>query len=115
MMRKSIYMVFTEPIPGREDEFNDWYEREHIPDVLRVKGIVAATRYEMNPLMPRSEAFPPARYLAIYELDGDPGEILGRLSQAGAAGEMRMTSAMASEHTTSFIFTPLSAPSEPNS
>jgi hypothetical protein len=43
-MRKSIYVVFTEPIPGREDEFNDWYEREHIPDVLRVKGIVAETR-----------------------------------------------------------------------
>jgi hypothetical protein len=109
MISKSIYMVFAESVPGREDEFNDWYEQQHIPDVLRVKGILAATRYMVSPVKTRSGASPPTRYLTIFELDGDPAEIVVRLAQAGAAGALRMNSSIAAERTTSFIFTPTNA------
>jgi hypothetical protein len=109
MTNRSIYMVFAEPVPGREDEFNDWYERQHIPDVLRVKGILAAIRYEVSPVKTRSGASPPTRYLTIFELDGDPAETMVRLAEAGAAGAFRISSSIATEQTTSFIFTPTNA------
>lgn len=32
--------------PSREKEFNDWYDDTHVPDVLKVPGIVRVTRYE---------------------------------------------------------------------
>jgi hypothetical protein len=102
-------MVYAEPVSGREDEFNDWYEGQHIPDVLTVKGILAATRYKVSPVKTRSGASPPTTYLTIFELDGDPAEIMVRLAQAGAAGAFRMSSSIASERTTSFIFTPTNA------
>ena len=32
--------------PAREDEFNEWYNQVHLPDVLETPGIVKALRYE---------------------------------------------------------------------
>ena len=32
--------------PAREEEFHDWYDNTHIPDVLNVPGIVRVTRLE---------------------------------------------------------------------
>lgn len=30
----------------REQEFNEWYDKVHVPDVLEIPGIVRVTRYE---------------------------------------------------------------------
>lgn len=50
--------------PAREKEFNDWYNKIHLPDVLETPGIVSATRYENNHWRPGE-----ARHLALYEFD----------------------------------------------
>ena len=53
--------------PAREAEFNDWYDKVHIPDVLETPGFVRATRYVNND--------PPAagkgKFLAVYEIETD--------------------------------------------
>ena len=41
-------LVFTNPLPGREAEFNKWYDEVHLPEVLQVKGFVAARRYVVS-------------------------------------------------------------------
>jgi hypothetical protein len=46
--------------PGREREFHDWYDSEHIPDRLVIPGFAAATRYEVVEGGPR--------WLVVYEL-----------------------------------------------
>jgi hypothetical protein len=43
----------------REEEFNDWYNREHLPQVVHLPGFVRARRYYCD------EA--PLRYLAWYD------------------------------------------------
>ena len=35
-------IVFTEPVIGREDEYNEWYDEVHLPEVLATDGFVAA-------------------------------------------------------------------------
>ena len=50
-----------DPPPGREAEFDDWYEREHVPSRLAIDGISAATRWWAVDGGPA--------HLAIYELD----------------------------------------------
>jgi len=45
--------------PAFEDEFNDWYDTEHIPERLRVPGFLSARRLERV-------ARP--RYLNLYDL-----------------------------------------------
>ncbi len=51
--------------PKREKEFNDWYDRIHIPDVLGgCPDIKSATRYVLY-----APARGHGRYLAVYEIE----------------------------------------------
>lgn len=52
--------------PGAEEEFNRWYDCEHIPGLVAVPGVLAARRY-------RSEAGE-QKYLAMYHLES-PGVV----------------------------------------
>lgn len=65
-------IVFTEPKPGQEAEYNKWYDEVHLKEVLEVEGFVAAQRFEIAPTQiggPGQTA--PRRYLAIYEIESD--------------------------------------------
>jgi len=57
-----LHLVRMDVAHDHEATFNEVYEREHIPTLLRVPGVGRATRYR-NP----SPTDP--RYLAAYELD----------------------------------------------
>ena len=51
---------------AREDEFNDWYNLVHLPDMMETPGIVNAVRYEnVDPVEGRG------KYLAAYEVETD--------------------------------------------
>ncbi|MBM4219192.1 MAG: hypothetical protein FJ171_06065 [Gammaproteobacteria bacterium] len=57
--------------PAREAEFNDWYDRIDIPDVLEVPGYVRARRGLGQPLPGRPWADLQAiegRYVALYDI-----------------------------------------------
>lgn len=83
-MARSVYVVKTNPVEGREEEYNDWYNSRHIPDVLNVPGFVAAQRFTLEDL-PKNETAP-YRYLALYEIEGDPAKALATLGEAVAGG-----------------------------
>jgi hypothetical protein len=52
--------------PTRENEFKEWYDKIHIPDVLETQGFVKATRYEITqPIQGKG------KFLAIYEIESD--------------------------------------------
>lgn len=57
---KGFLLVTMEPPPALEEEFNDWYDSEHIPERLAVNGFETATRYVCTDGWPR--------YLAFYDL-----------------------------------------------
>lgn len=71
-MATTLLVVLTNPVEGREDEYNDWYTKQHLDDVLAVEGIRAAQRFEWVPSKLSRNA--PYRYLAIYEVDEDRRE-----------------------------------------
>ena len=56
-----LLMVWCE-VPGEvEDEFNRWYNEEHIEERLSIPGILSAARYEAVVSGPK--------HLAVYELE----------------------------------------------
>jgi len=57
----------TEPVARDEDEFNAWYDTEHLPERLAIPGFVSARRW-VDPHAPPGEG----KYLATYELES-PG------------------------------------------
>jgi hypothetical protein len=93
-MTNAILVVHTNPVDGREDEYNTWYDKQHLPDVLAVPGFVSATRYRLSD----AQLIPLAgfRYLAIYEIEGDPHDAMRALRAALKAG-MHVSDAMATE------------------
>ncbi|WP_265737807.1 SDR family oxidoreductase [Actinacidiphila oryziradicis] len=65
-----LMIAQTTPLEGRDDEFNAWYNGEHLKDVLAVPGFVSAERFEVA----SGEA--PFKYYAIYEVEaGTDAEI----------------------------------------
>jgi hypothetical protein len=81
-------LVFSNPIEGREAEFNTWYEEIHIPEVLGTPGIVAAQRFELSKGQLPPAPTPPAHYLAVYDIDGDPAEAFAAMVERGKSGEI---------------------------
>jgi antibiotic biosynthesis monooxygenase (ABM) superfamily enzyme len=63
IMATALFTVKTTITPQREEEFNEWYHREHIPDLLKFKGVVGARRYKA--IVPEDKF----QYLAVYEFD----------------------------------------------
>lgn len=72
-MEKNLLLVFTRPAEGREDEYNQWYDERHLPDVAGLPGIVAAQRFIFQEASRNSvSAAPEFGYLAVYEVpDGE--------------------------------------------
>ena len=54
-------MVYVDIDTQHVQEFNDWYNKEHLPELLSVPGILSAARYEAVKGGPK--------YLACYELE----------------------------------------------
>lgn len=98
-------IVFTEPRPGREAEYNEWYDRVHLKEVLEVEGFVAAQRFEIA-LSQIGDAGgdAPSRYLAIYEIEADDLEAALEKLNAGAA-TMQMSDAFDAEAARAIAYT----------
>lgn len=60
-MTKGLLLVMMNPPERLEEEFNAWYDMEHVPERLAVPGIETAIRYICNGGGPK--------YLALYDLE----------------------------------------------
>lgn len=93
MSERVICCVYTQPVPGHESEYNDWYDHRHLHDVARVPGVLSAQRFEMV----GAEAAlggPLTRFLAIYEIEGDPSGFVGELRSRFGTVEMPASDAL---------------------
>jgi hypothetical protein len=59
--RSGLLLVLVQPPATLEEEFNAWYDTEHIPERAAVPGFRSALRYVCLAGYPR--------YMAIYDLD----------------------------------------------
>ena len=45
MTRKGLLLVLADPPPSLEEEFNDWYDTEHLPERATLPGFETALRF----------------------------------------------------------------------
>jgi hypothetical protein len=90
-MARGIMIVHSNPSsPAREDDYNDWYTGVHLPELLKLDGIVSARRYRV--LDERATN----RYVAVYDIEADDvGAIMTVIQSAVQAGDIHMTDAIA--------------------
>jgi len=63
MSRRGLLLTMTEPPPAMEEEFNAWYDDEHMAERLAIPGFRSARRWVAD-VAPGE-----GKYLATYELD----------------------------------------------
>jgi hypothetical protein len=56
-----VILVSMNVDPSREEEFNDWYNMEHIPHFNRLAGVITARRFRAIEGSPR--------YVALYHVE----------------------------------------------
>ena len=56
-----VILVAMTPDPEREEEFNDWYNTEHIPFFNRLPGVIMARRFRALTGSPK--------YVALYHVE----------------------------------------------
>jgi len=65
---QSLLIVQMNPVPGREDEFNNWYSNVHIRDVMRMDGGISAQRFVQREVQTGFATPAEHRYVAFYEV-----------------------------------------------
>jgi hypothetical protein len=94
-MARFSLVVLTQAQPGREDEFRHWYDTQHVPDVLRVPGVVAAQRFDIPLVKSYLENTPAWTSLAIYELEAeDPQTVMDAIVARRDTADMIMTDSL---------------------
>jgi hypothetical protein len=77
--RLGLLVAMMEPPSELEEEFNDWYDTEHLPERQGVEGVLTAARLVCV------EGWP--RYVALYDLKSR--EVLAGPGYAAITGENR--------------------------
>ena len=104
-MAKHVLVVLSNPVAGKEEEYNKWYTQQHLDDVLKVPGFVAAQRFKFG----TDTGVPSSlKYLAIYEMETD--DIVAAtegLTAARDAGSMYISPAIDLDHVVATVYTPI--------
>jgi hypothetical protein len=102
-MKDFSYVVLSNPVPGRDDEYNEWYSERHLADVMAVPGFVSAQRFRLRDT--QAEGAPQQHYMAIYNMrTDDPEEVIVRLTALVETGKMEMTEAFSYEGLSTVLY-----------
>jgi hypothetical protein len=79
-MPKVQMHVFANAKDGKDDEFNRWYDKIHLSEVIQLTEAIAASRYQLSDHQAADAGG--FRYLAIYEFEVGAKEAFGSLIAA---------------------------------
>ncbi len=89
-MDSYCFVIISSAVEGRDAEYNDWYDNQHLADVLAVPGFVSARRFQILDENNSSSQ----RYLAIYEIESDdPEKTLADLNSRAGTSAMELSEA----------------------
>ena len=71
MSNNYVVMVLTEPTEGQEESFNDYYENQHLEEVLQTTNFTSAQRFKLAGAAGKDSPLP---YLAVYETTADSAD-----------------------------------------
>lgn len=110
-MAKHVFVVFTNPVPGKDGTYNDWYTNQHLSDVLNVPGFVSAQRFKLSDTQRAAGPFP-WQYMALYQIETDDlQKTLATLAERSGTSAMVMSDALAAERL-AWVYDPITPPVE---
>jgi len=106
-MERYEFVVLVNPAEGMDEQFNEWYMRTHLPDVLKVPGFVSGQRFEIAHAQTRKAKPPyPWKYMTVFQVETD--DLQGSLDELMARAHtpaMQMSPALGDRM--AFAFKPI--------
>ncbi|WP_082010570.1 DUF4286 family protein [Novosphingobium malaysiense] len=91
-MASFVMVVQSKARDGRDEEYNAWYDSEHLADVLALPGVKSGRRFDFERTMMGEPGLP---YLAIFEIEAvDADTVITAMGQRSADGSMSTTDAV---------------------
>jgi hypothetical protein len=72
---RSYLIALTNPLPGKEAEFNDWYTNVHLKEVVAVDGFICGRRFKLTSAQFGGQA-PQLQYMVIYEVEAGKAQAI---------------------------------------
>ena len=67
-MARQLSMVFMNPVPGRDDDFNTWFDQYLGEAVAKVPHVVSGRRYRFSPMQREGTRPREWEYLALFAI-----------------------------------------------
>ena len=67
--KRAVLLERTDPPPGKETQWNEWYNEEHMPSWLALPGLLAMRRFELASGLPENFIIPGPKYMTVIELE----------------------------------------------
>lgn len=108
---KYCLVVFSNSTPGNEEEYNRWYDEEHLSHVLAVPGFVSARRFKLTEELGDDNTPLPGKYMALYEMEADaPGAVLKEMWSRAGTSAMTISPTIDAPNSTHTLFTAITGP-----
>ena len=92
-MAQYRFIALSVPQPGREEELEQWYDTQHMPDVLKLDGFVAAQRFRIEN-GPQGADVPRWSLMGLYEIETDDIQAtMAQIARVARTPAMPMTDA----------------------
>jgi hypothetical protein len=89
-----LLVVNSNPVEGREQEYNEWYSKRHLADLLALPGVKSARRFVLNDTQV-ADAPQLFKYLALYEIESDDlQDFLGQLYSRSGTESLPISTAL---------------------
>ena len=90
-LSRYIYVVMSDPMPGREFDFNDGYQNMHMGDLVQLPGWTGAQRFRLVPDVEPRNIKPLYRRgnLIIWDQEGDLEKLRSDANAAISGGKSR--------------------------
>jgi hypothetical protein len=106
-MSRYKLVVMSNPVAGREAEYDDWYQNSHLQQMIDVPGVVSAQRYRPAEILSVRE---PVKFLTIYEVEtNDIKAFLQELLGRARAGKVTSSDTMQADSVYGVFYEPIGA------
>ena len=84
---KTYCIILSNPIEGKEKEYNEWYSNIHLQEIVKIDGFISAQRFKLTEEQHMDNQT--YKYMAIYEIENENiGNTIKNLNEA--AGSLTM-------------------------
>ena len=92
-MAKHMFVALSVPQPGREEELEQWYDTQHMQDVLKLDGFVSAQRFRID-AGPQGANLPAWKLMGLYEIETDDiAATMGQIAKVARTPAMPLSDA----------------------